>query len=76
MKKLIAVFGVMAFGTVATSSHGQDAMRFAPLKMEELTAPQKALADQLSAPPRNNINNPPLIRLSARTPAPPRWPSG
>jgi 4-carboxymuconolactone decarboxylase len=68
MKKLIAVLGVLAFGTVATSSHGQDAVRFAPLKMDELTPPQKALADQLSAPPRNgNINNPPF-RAYARTP--------
>ena len=68
MKRSITVLGLMIFVSASQAGHAQDMVRFAPLKMEELTPPQKALADQLAAPPRNgNINNPPF-RAYARSP--------
>ncbi len=68
MKTLITALGLVALVTAAPCSRAQEITRFAPLKAEEMTAPQKALADQLAAPPRNgNINNPPF-RAYARSP--------
>ncbi len=68
MKTLITALGLVALVSAAPCSHAQEITRFAPLKTEEMTPPQKALADQLAAPPRNgNINNPPF-RAYARSP--------
>ena len=68
MKTLITALGLVALVSAAPCSHAQEITRFAPLKTEEMTPPQKALADQLAAPPRNgNINNPPF-RAYVRSP--------
>ena len=49
-------FAVITF----TSGRAEDVTRFAPLKAEELSPPQKAWADMIAAPPRNaKFNNPP-----------------
>ncbi len=42
MKKLVMALGLVAFVSVTPFSHAQDIRRFAPLKAEELTPPQKA----------------------------------
>src|SRR5476649_1099581 len=68
MKTLITALSFVALVSAAPCSHAQEITRFAPLKTEEMTPPQKALAEQLAAPPRNgNINNPPF-RAYARSP--------
>jgi 4-carboxymuconolactone decarboxylase len=68
MKTLAAVLGLIAFVSTAPSSRAQDSTRFAPLKTEELTPPQKALADSLATPLRNGkITNPPF-RAYVRSP--------
>jgi len=68
MKKLITALGLIAFMAAVPASHAQDIVRFAPLKAEELTPPQKTVADALAAPPRNgNFNNPPF-RAYIRSP--------
>ena len=53
MKKLLA--GAVLAAVIAFPSAGrtEDVTRFAPLKAEELTPPQKAWADMIAAPPRN-----------------------
>jgi 4-carboxymuconolactone decarboxylase len=67
-KKLTTTLGLLAFAVAIPAAHAEDAGRFAPLKAEELTPPQKALADRLTAPPRNgNFNNPPY-RAYIRSP--------
>ena len=50
MKTLTVVFGLMALVTATPIAHAEDAPRFAPLKMNELTPQQKALAESLAAP--------------------------
>jgi 4-carboxymuconolactone decarboxylase len=68
MKTLATIFGLMALVTATPFAHADDLVRFAPLKTDELTPQQKALADSLAAPPRNGkINNPPF-RAYARSP--------
>jgi 4-carboxymuconolactone decarboxylase len=68
MKKIATVVGLIAYVTAASSGYAQDTVRFAPLKAEELTPPQKAFADELAAPPRNGkISNPPY-RAYVRSP--------
>jgi 4-carboxymuconolactone decarboxylase len=68
MNRLIAAFGIVALVSVAPASHAEDIVRFAPLKAEELTPPQKAWAEALAAPPRNGkIGNPPF-RAYIRSP--------
>jgi 4-carboxymuconolactone decarboxylase len=61
MKKSISGLG-FAIALLATcAGHAEEMARFAPLKPEELTPPQKAWADALAAPPRNGkIGNPPF----------------
>ena len=45
---------------ISPASRAEDITRFAPLKAEELTPPQKAWADEIAAPPRNaKFGNPP-----------------
>ena len=68
MKKLAMVLGLIGFVSITPLSHAQEITRFAPLKVEELTPQQKALADALAAPPRNGkIANPPF-RAYIRSP--------
>ena len=68
MKKLLSALGLLAIGVSVSSAYAQDAVRFAPLKPEELTPTQKAFADTLTTPPRNgNFNNPPY-RAYIRSP--------
>ena len=68
MTTLTTVLSLIAWVSAVPFCQAQEITRFAPLKTEEMTPPQKALADQLAAPPRNgNINNPPF-RAYARSP--------
>ena len=60
MKKLSA--GILLVTLIALPQPGraEDAIRFAPLKAEELNPAQKAWADMIAAPPRNaKFANPP-----------------
>ena len=60
MKKLLAVFSLAALFAAPQLSRAEDLTRFAPLKAEELSPPQKAWADMIAAPPRNaKFVNPP-----------------
>jgi 4-carboxymuconolactone decarboxylase len=66
MKKSMGAksMGVLGFAIALSAicaGHAEEMARFAPLKPEELTPPQKAWADALAAPPRNGkIGNPPF----------------
>jgi 4-carboxymuconolactone decarboxylase len=56
---LAAVYAVLLVAT-PNISRAEDITRFAPLKADELTPPQKAWADMIAAPPRNaKFVNPP-----------------
>ncbi|WP_298370530.1 carboxymuconolactone decarboxylase family protein [uncultured Bradyrhizobium sp.] len=68
MRKLLgaSVLAVLALTTPAARS--EDAVRFAPLKAEELSPPQKAWADLISAPPRNARFTVPPYRAYIRNP--------
>lgn len=68
MRKLLgaSVLAVLALTTPAARS--EDAVRFAPLKAEELSPPQKAWADLISAPPRNARFTVPPYRTYIRNP--------
>jgi 4-carboxymuconolactone decarboxylase len=60
MKYLLAALGLAALTFMPATSRAEDITRFAPLKAEELTPPQKAWADMIAAPPRNaKFVNPP-----------------
>jgi len=68
MKKLLAAGALMALVAVTPASRAEDITRFAPLKAEELTPPQKAWADDIAVPPRNaKFGNPPY-RAYIRSP--------
>ena len=68
MKKLLAASTMMALLAVTSASRAEDITRFAPLKAEELTPPQKAWADEIAVPPRNaKFGNPPY-RAYIRSP--------
>jgi 4-carboxymuconolactone decarboxylase len=68
MKQLLAALGLAAVIAMPNVSRAEDAARFAPLKPEELTPPQKAWADMIAPPPRNaKITNPPY-RAYVRNP--------
>ena len=69
MNKLAALaLGFFALVSWSPASRAEDMVRFAPLKPEELTAAQKAWAEELAAPPRNGkITNPPF-RAYIRSP--------
>jgi 4-carboxymuconolactone decarboxylase len=68
MKQLLAALGLAAVIAMPHVSRAEDAARFAPLKPEELTPPQKAWADMIAPPPRNaRITNPPY-RAYVRNP--------
>lgn len=69
MKKWMAALGVMALASaVMSAGRAEDIVRFAPLKAEELTPPQKAWADELAAPPRNGKFGNPPFRAYIRSP--------
>src|SRR5258705_12542849 len=56
---LAAVYAVLLVAT-PNISRAEDITRFAPLKADELTPPQKAWADEIAVPPRNaKFGNPP-----------------
>lgn len=60
MKNLLAAGALMALIAVPAASRAEDITRFAPLKAEQLTPPQKAWADAIAVPPRNaKFGNPP-----------------
>jgi 4-carboxymuconolactone decarboxylase len=60
MKTLLAALGLVAVIATPHTGRAEDVTRFAPLKAEELTPPQKAWADMIAAPPRNaKFVNPP-----------------
>ncbi|GIQ76228.1 carboxymuconolactone decarboxylase family protein [Bradyrhizobium sp. RD5-C2] len=68
MRKLLGptILAALAFSVQAARS--EDAARFAPLKAEELSPPQKAWADLISAPPRNAKFAAPPYRAYIRNP--------
>ena len=69
MKKWMAALGVMALASaVMSAGRAEDIVRFAPLKAEELTPPQKAWADELAAAPRNGKFGNPPFRAYIRSP--------
>jgi 4-carboxymuconolactone decarboxylase len=60
MKTLLAALALAALIAIPHTGRAEDITRFAPLKAEELTPPQKAWADMIAAPPRNaKFANPP-----------------
>ena len=60
MKYLLAAACLATLLAMPSVSRAEDAVRFAPLKAEELTPPQKAWADMIAEPPRNaKFTNPP-----------------
>src|SRR3954452_3027221 len=68
MKKMLAASTMMALLAVTSASRAEDITRFAPLKAEQLTPPQKAWADEIAVPPRNaKFGNPPY-RAYIRSP--------
>lgn len=60
------VLAALAFSVQA--AHSEDAVRFVPLKAEELSPAQKAWADMISAPPRNARFTVPPYRAYIRNP--------
>jgi 4-carboxymuconolactone decarboxylase len=68
LSALVSTLGIVAIVSSVSSAYAQDAVRFAPLKIEELTPTQKVFAEALTVPPRNgNYNNPPY-RAYIRSP--------
>ena len=60
MKYLLAAAYTVLLVATPNISRAEDIIRFAPLKADELTPPQKAWADMIAAPPRNaKFINPP-----------------
>ena len=60
MIKLIAACGLAALIAMPQIVRAEDAIRFPPLKAEELNPAQKAWAEMIAAPPRNaKFTNPP-----------------
>jgi 4-carboxymuconolactone decarboxylase len=68
MKKLFAALSLAGLIAMPQASRAEEIARFAPLKSEELTPPQKAWAELITAPPRNaKFVNPPY-RAYIRSP--------
>ena len=60
MIKLLAACGLAALIAMPQMVRAEDAVRFPPLKAEELNPAQKAWAEMIAAPPRNaKFTNPP-----------------
>ena len=62
MKNLFSagILAVLILIAIPSAGRAEDATRFAPLKAEEMTPPQKAWADAIAVPPRNaKFGNPP-----------------
>lgn len=68
MKKLFAGAALAAVIAFPSAARSEDIARFAPLKAEELTPPQKAWADMIAAPPRNAKFTAPPYRAYIRNP--------
>ena len=68
MKKLLASAVLAASIAIPSGGRAEDNTRFTPLKAEELTPPQKAWADMISAPPRNAKFTAPPYRAYIRNP--------
>ena len=68
MKNLFSAGILAVLIAVPSAGRAEDIARFAPLKTEELTPPQKAWADAIAIPPRNaKFGNPPY-RAYIRSP--------
>ena len=68
MKTLLAAGVLAALIAMPSVGRAEEITRFVPLKAEELTPPQKAWADAITAPPRNaKFGNPPY-RAYIRSP--------
>jgi hypothetical protein len=65
MKYLLAVVYLALLVATPNISRAEDITRFAPLKADELTPPQKAWADMIAAPPRNAKFVNPIAPISA-----------
>ncbi|QPF85248.1 carboxymuconolactone decarboxylase family protein [Bradyrhizobium genosp. L] len=59
---------ILVLMLAAPPARAEEATRFAPLKAEELSPPQKAWADLISAPPRNAKFTAPPYRAYIRDP--------
>ena len=68
MRKLLGAGVLAVLALAAPAARSEDAVRFAPLKAEELSPPQKAWADLISAPPRNAKFTVPPYRAYIRNP--------
>jgi 4-carboxymuconolactone decarboxylase len=68
MKNLLAAFCLAGLIAIPQASRAEDAIRFAPLKADELDPAQKAWVDAIAVPPRNaKFANPPY-RAYIRSP--------
>ena len=68
MKTLLSAGVLAALIAIPSVGRAEEITRFVPLKAEELTPPQKAWADAITAPPRNaKFGNPPY-RAYIRSP--------
>jgi 4-carboxymuconolactone decarboxylase len=68
MNKLLAAICIAALVVSSQVVGAEDITRFAPLKADELSPPQKAWADMIAAPPRNAKFGSPPYRAYIRNP--------
>ncbi|MCC8954942.1 carboxymuconolactone decarboxylase [Bradyrhizobium sp. Pear77] len=68
MRKLLGAGVLAVLALTAPAARSEDAVRFAPLKAEELSPPQRSWADLISAPPRNAKFTVPPYRAYIRNP--------
>jgi 4-carboxymuconolactone decarboxylase len=68
MKKLPAVVAMVVLLAATQAGRAEDITRFAPLKADELSPSQKAWADMIAAPPRNDKFGAPPYRAYIRNP--------
>ncbi|KRR16429.1 carboxymuconolactone decarboxylase [Bradyrhizobium lablabi] len=68
MKTFLAAGVLAALIAIPSVGRAEEITRFVPLKAEELTPPQKAWADAITAPPRNAKFGNPSYRAYIRSP--------
>src|ERR1700712_2391461 len=68
MRRLLTFVAIAASIAIAPSARAEEITRFPPLKVEEMTPPQKEWAEAIAVPPRNaKFANPPY-RAYIRSP--------
>jgi 4-carboxymuconolactone decarboxylase len=68
MKCALIAISLVSLLPMSHAARAQEAVRFAPLQAERLTAEQKAWADSITAPPRNGSFTNPPYRAYIRSP--------